>query len=288
MELDNSSNQNDSLIIPKIIHYCWFGGNPLPELAQKCIKSWEKYCSNYEIKRWDESNFDFNCCEYVREAYEEKMWAFVSDYARFKILYENGGVYLDTDVELIKPIDDIVEKGPFLGLEESDETNIALATGLGFAANAGFDLLKEVLDDYHQSHFEKDKDGTYQTVVARVTKIVLKHGNIYPDRITEVAGITIYPPEFFCPMSYYMNKINVTENTRSIHHYMASWTAPEVREIFKIKKYLSNKSGIRKVMGDAMIYILKIIYKLKTTGLKGIVGYIRNKLRLTKFDGNNT
>ena len=97
--------------IPKIIHYCWFGGNPLPELAQKCIESWKKYCPDYEIKRWDETNFDLDCCDYVREAYQEKKWAFVSDYARFKILYEYGGVYFDTDVELIKPIDDIVEKG---------------------------------------------------------------------------------------------------------------------------------------------------------------------------------
>ena len=131
-------------MIPKIIHYCWFGGNPLPELAQKCIESWRTYCPDYEIKRWDETNFDVNCCDYVRKAYEVKMWAFVSDYARFKILYENGGVYFDTDVELIKPIDDLLAKGSFMGLEESDK--VFVAPGLGLAANPGLDLTEELLD----------------------------------------------------------------------------------------------------------------------------------------------
>ena len=104
-------------MIPKIIHYCWFGGNPLPELAIKCIESWKKYLPDYEIKEWNESNFDINCCAYVREAYEAKKWAFVSDYARFWILYQHGGLYFDTDVELIKSIDDLIVKGAFMGCE---------------------------------------------------------------------------------------------------------------------------------------------------------------------------
>ena len=106
----NKEKRESVKMIPKIIHYCWFGGNPLPELAQKCIASWKKYCPDYEIKEWNESNFDLNCCDYVREAYEAKKWAFVSDYARFWILYHEGGVYFDTDVEVLKPIDTIVEK----------------------------------------------------------------------------------------------------------------------------------------------------------------------------------
>ena len=259
-------------MIPKIIHYCWFGGNPLPELAEKCIESWKKYCPDYEIKRWDETNFDVNCCDYVREAYEAKMWAFVSDYARFKILYENGGVYFDTDVELIKPIDDIIEKGSFMGLEESDKA--CTAPGLGLAANAGLGLAEEILEDYHHSHFQKDENGSYETVVTRVTNIILKHGDIYPDKITEVAGITIYPPEYFCPLSYYTGEMKITENSRSIHHYMASWVKPESKAILEIKKKLCSKGGIRKVIGNIAVFVLKVIRKVKTVGIRESIKYI--------------
>lgn len=104
-------------MIPKIIHYCWFGRGPLPELAQKCITSWKKYLPDYEIKEWNEDNFDVNIIPYTAEAYKAKKYAFVSDYARFWILYKFGGIYFDTDVEVIRPIDDIVERGNFMGFE---------------------------------------------------------------------------------------------------------------------------------------------------------------------------
>lgn len=105
--------------IPKVIHYCWFGGNPLPSLAEKCIASWRKYLPDYEIKRWDESNFDVNIIPYTKQAYEAKKYAFVSDYARFWILYNYGGLYFDTDVEVIRSMDDIIAAGPFMGCENS-------------------------------------------------------------------------------------------------------------------------------------------------------------------------
>ena len=232
--------------IPKIIHYCWFGGNSLPELAQKCIESWKKYCPDYEIKRWDETNFDLDCCDYVREAYQEKKWAFVSDYARFKILYENGGVYFDTDVELIRPINDIVAKGSFMGLEKSEE--IYVATGLGLAANAGSSLLEEILDDYNHSHFEKNAIGTYETVVTRVTNIVLKHGNIQPDEMSDVAGIRIYPAEYFCPLDFYTGKMEITSNTHSIHHYTASWYNKTQKRILSIQRRFLNHPRMAKFL----------------------------------------
>ena len=266
------------MMIPKIIHYCWFGGKPLPELAQKCIESWKKYCPGYEIKRWDETNFDINCCDYVREAYEAKMWAFVSDYARFKILYENGGVYFDTDVELIKPIDDIITKGSFMGLEKSNKAYTA--PGLGLAANAGLGLAEEVLDSYHNSHFVKNKNGSYETVVTRVTNIILKHGDINRDKITEIAGITIYPPEYFCPLNYYTGEMNITENTRSIHHYMASWVIPESRVALSVKKKLCSKGGVRKVIGNILVFVLKAIGKVRKLGIRKSLEYIWNKIRL--------
>ena len=104
-------------MIPKIIHYCWFGRNPLPESAIKCINSWKKFFPDYEIKEWNEDNFDVNIIPYTKEAYEAKKYAFVSDYARFWILYHHGGLYFDTDVEVIKAMDDIIELGPFMGVE---------------------------------------------------------------------------------------------------------------------------------------------------------------------------
>ena len=259
-------------MIPKIIHYCWFGGNPLPELAQKCIESWKKYCPDYEIKRWDETSFDVSCCDYVQEAYEAKMWAFVSDYARFKILYENGGVYLDTDVELIKPIDDIITKGPFMGLEESSE--VSVATGLGLASDAGLPLFDEILDNYNYSHFEKDENGQYETVVTRVTNIILKHGNILPKEICEVAGITIYPTEFFCPLNYNTGKTTITSNTRSIHHYTASWHNKTQNIIMSIKRRFVNHPYIAKLL--AMPF--RCIEILKNNGFHGLAKFISKKL----------
>ena len=140
-------------MIPKIIHYCWFGGNPLSELAQKCISSWKKYFPEYEIKEWNESNFNLQCCDYVKEAYEAKKWAFVSDYARFWILYHEGGLYFDTDVEVIKPIDDIINNGAFMGCERTGNYGLGVNPGLGIGADPGISLYKEILDDYEKSHF---------------------------------------------------------------------------------------------------------------------------------------
>ena len=126
--------------IPKVIHYCWFGDKELPKLAKKCIKSWNKYCPDYKIVCWTEDNFDVTCNRYVHEAYKAKKWAFVSDYVRLKVVYDNGGIYLDTDVELIKPIDDLIENSGFMGFDEKG----IIATGLGFGAEAGNKIIYEL------------------------------------------------------------------------------------------------------------------------------------------------
>ena len=257
-------------MIPKVIHYCWFGGNPLPELAKKCIESWKKYCPDYEIRRWDESNFDINCCDYVRKAYQEKMWAFVSDYARFKILFENGGVYFDTDVELLKPIDDIVKKSAFMGLEEASE--VCVNSGLGLGANKGLSLFQEILDSYHHSHFEKNETGAYETVVTRVTNIILKHGDIYPDKVTEIAGITIYPPEYFCPLNYYTGEMKLTDNSHAIHHYMATWTNKWDKRIITINRKFAKHTKFARVL----TFPMRVMYKIDQLGLKGTIRFIVN------------
>lgn len=215
-------------MIPKIIHYCWFGRNSLPKNAIKCINSWKKYFPGYEIKEWNEDNFDFNCCAYVKEAYHAKKWAFVSDYARFWILYNYGGLYFDTDVEVIKDMSDIIKEGSFMGCEATDKIvpglGLGVNPGLGLGVNPGLGLYKEILENYQESHFlNSDGSNNYETVVNRTTKILKKHGFKDCNSIQKIADITIYPTEYFCPLDYATGKLEITENSRSIHWYDASW-----------------------------------------------------------------
>ena len=230
-------------MIPKVIHYCWFGGNPLPKSAGKYIESWKKCCPGYEIRRWDESSIDVSSCTYAREAYEAGKWAFVSDYARFLILYRYGGIYFDTDVELIRPIEDILERGAFMGLENnaSGEVN----PGLGLAAPAGHPLLRELLDKYESRHFIRE-DGSinFTTVVAHTTEVLQRHGEKSTERIKCVGDIYLYPNDYFCPLNYLTMQMKITDNTRSIHHFAASWK----RITWKAK--LANR--VKKVAGPVI------------------------------------
>ena len=162
-------------MIPKVIHYCWFGRNPLPSLAIKCIESWRKYLPDYEIKEWNQDNFDVNIIPYTQEAYQVGKYAFVSDYARFWILYKYGGLYFDTDVEVIKPMDDIIARGPFMGCEKdvSDTSVASVAPGVGLGVNPDLGLYKEILEMYSKLSFV-NKDGTYnqKTIVQYTTEIL--------------------------------------------------------------------------------------------------------------------
>lgn len=212
--------------IPHVIHYCWFGGNPLPEQAKRCIESWKRFCPGFEIRQWDESNYDVNKCDYTREAYQAEKWAFVSDYARFDILNTHGGVYFDTDVELIRPIGDILEKGAFLGQEQRTEPDggVAVAPGLGMASQAGNAVFEKMLRMYGERHF-LCADGTpdQTTVVHYMTEQLRSCGLTDTEEIQTVCGITVYPWDYFCPLRYRTDELTITQNTRSIHHYSASW-----------------------------------------------------------------
>lgn len=232
-------------MIPKKIHYIWFGGNPLPSLAKKCIASWRKYMPDYEIVRWDESSFDVRSCGYVLEAYEAKKWAFVSDYARFKILYEHGGVYLDTDVELVRSLDPILEQGPYMGFEvdyrEGSEGRVA--SGLGMAANPGLGLYKTILDSYEKDHFAlPDGSQDLTTVVTRVTRILKEEGLREVPGIQDVAGVRIYPTEYFCPKDPLTLRLSLTKNSYSIHHYDGSWTTGKERFHKKVSYLIGPKA----------------------------------------------
>lgn len=265
-------------MIPKVIHYCWFGGNELPESAQKCIESWKKYCPDYEIREWNESNFDVYGCDYVREAYEAKRWAFVSDYARFKILYENGGVYFDTDVELIRPIDDIVSRGGFMGAENKvfgNEDELKIAPGLGVAVAPKNDLYKELTEAYHHRHFVKE-DGSLnlKTVVAYTTEVLKEKGLLNRNEIQQISEICIYPKEYFCPLDYESGELELTELTRSIHHYSASWHSKMEEYAMSLRRKLNRwmPRKVASVLGFA-------VAKIKCEGWRSFFTYVSGKVK---------
>lgn len=231
-------------MIPKVIHYCWFGGNPLPKSAQKCIASWRKYLPDYEIKEWNESNFDVNIIPYTAEAYKAKKYAFVSDYARFWILYKYGGLYFDTDVEVIKNMDDIIAKGPFMGCENEAKpgatpAQLGIAPGLGIGVNPGLGLYGEILNWYNTHHFITWTGVIEKNVVDITTEILNKNGiEILDDGVLKSSGILIYPKEYFCPKDYITGEMNITDKTKSIHHYSATWVSNKRTFVDKVIKRL--------------------------------------------------
>lgn len=206
-------------MIPKIIHYCWFGGNPLPELAQRCIASWKRYCPDFEIIEWNESNFDINCCDYVCEAYEAKKWAFVSDVARLYALVNFGGIYMDTDVEVLRPLDDLLQYEAVSGFESKER----IQTGL-MACREGQPLFVELLHEYDDAHFVKE-DGTYDTTtnVTRITNTCLKYGLRLDNSMQTVNGFTLLPYDYLCPKNVETKIVTLTENSMVIHHFDGSW-----------------------------------------------------------------
>lgn len=216
-------------MIPKVIHYCWFGGNPLPKLAQKCLKSWKKYAKDYEIIEWNESTYDLSTAPlYVRQAYEAKKWAFVTDYVRLQVVYEHGGIYMDTDVELKKRLDPLLVHKAYFGFEDSAHIN----TGLGFGAEKGTPILKELMDDYSHIPFLK-ADGTPDLTPcpARNTQVFLRYG-LKQDDSEQVLDDRIYilPSAKLCPMDYYMQLREGYKDAYSIHWFSGSWYSEKERE----------------------------------------------------------
>ena len=253
-------------MIPKIIHYCWFGGNPLPDLAKKCIASWEKYCPDYQIIRWDESNYDLAACDYVREAYEAKKWAFVTDVARLDVLVNFGGIYMDTDVEVIRPLDSLLSYEAVSGFE----TEFQISTGL-MACRKGHPLFQEFLRDYDGKHF-LNEDGSYDTTtnVIRITEICQKYGFQGNNQKQTVRGFTLLPKDYLCPKDYKSRRIHITRNTLTIHHFNASWVKGELR-------YAYDFADRCKLPG--MFYVGRLIGEAKYHGFTGLVKFVTRKIR---------
>lgn len=224
--------------IPKVIHYCWFGRGKMPAIAEKCIKSWKRYCPGYEIVCHNEDNFDITQNKYAKEAYDAKKWAFVSDYVRLKVLYDEGGIYMDTDVELIKPVDDLISEGGYMGFDD----NGIVSTGLGFACEKGNKLVGILLEDYDDISFIRP-DGSYDITPCpdRNTKTLKKLGLDTDIKDQVFMGIHMLPEDYLCPMKYYTGKKIITKNTYSIHHFCASWTSKTAKRTLFIKRIIGVK-----------------------------------------------
>ena len=224
--------------IPKVIHYCWFGKGKMPTLAEKCIESWKKYCPDYKIVCWSEENFDITVNRYAKEAYEAGKWAFVSDYVRLKVLYDEGGIYLDTDVELIKPLDKLIEENGYMGFDD----NGVVSTGLGFACEKGNELVGSLLADYDDISFVLP-DGSYDMTPCpdRNTKVLVRLGMDLDNKDQVFMGIRMLPEDYLCPMKYYTGRKIITENTYSIHHFCASWTSKTAKRTLLVKRIVGVK-----------------------------------------------
>lgn len=300
-------------MIPKIIHYCWFGGNPLPELAQRCIASWRKFLPEYEIWQWTEPqndsdsdnlnvnlndnesesdkenrlfdkklSFDVNIIPYTTEAYRQKKYAFVSDYARFWILYRYGGIYFDTDVEVIRPMDDIIERGNFMGFEvDPDGENTPgryaprycfdVAPGLGFGISKEHPFMQKMMDYYAGLEFKGAvMDPWFKTIVAYTTEKLMDEGLRNVKGIQQVGDITVYPHEYFAPIDVITGRLHITPNTYTIHRYMGSWDKVNDNDnvnqndnrnlIFSIKKL---KKRLRSVLPEWVFYMNNRIKRRK-------------------------
>ena len=226
--------------IPKMIHYCWFGESEKPEIVKKCINSWKMNLQEYEIIEWNEENFDINCNSYVREAHESGKFAFVSDYVRVYALYHFGGIYLDTDVEVFKPFDDLLYHDSFWGFEQ--ENYIATST---IGASKENTLIKSFLDSYQEKRFIKE-DGTHNelTNVAIVTNILNDFGLKMNGEYQELKGIGVfYPQTYFSPYDYINCRKFITENTYAMHHFYKSWLPAKARLKSNIKATAAKMIG---------------------------------------------
>lgn len=241
---------SDYTKIPKIIHYCWFGKKDKPNIVKRCIASWKSHLYDYEIIEWNENNFDIDSNDFVKQAYESGKFAFVSDYVRVYALYNYGGIYLDTDVEVLKPLDRFLNHNSFWGFEEKNY--IATST---IGAAKGNALIKKILDSYNGKKFILE-DGRFDTLtnVSIVTKIIEDRGIQMNGKFQELKDIAVfYPQTFFSPYDYINCRNFLTENSYTIHYFYKSWLPVNDRIKSKIKSILAKIIG-----GDTIAKLRKV------------------------------
>jgi mannosyltransferase OCH1-like enzyme len=220
----------------------------MPESMLRCIDSWRRFFPGYEIKEWNESNFDVNLLPYTQEAYTAKKYAFVSDVARFWVLYHVGGIYFDTDVEIISSFDEIITKGAFMGVESHCKAGEMpnVNPGLGLGAEKGNPVIKSIFDYYNTLRFlDEDGEKNPGTVVTHTTHVLYEqYGLKSSNEIQELNGITIYPMDYFCPFDDLTGVLRPTANTRSIHWFAKTWT-DQPMWYFKMTRVLHRIFGVR-------------------------------------------
>ena len=227
-------------MIPKTIHYCWFGRNEKPKLAQKCIASWKKFCPDYEIIEWNEDNFDINACLYVKEAYQCKKYAFVTDYVRLYVMYTYGGIYMDTDVEVTKTLDSFLMHHAFSGFE----SDIHIPTGI-MASEQGFPLFNHLLSYYENiSFYDSSGNPNLTTNVTTITNMLTSKGFVPNGKYQEIEGFALYPKDYFCPYTPSTGILEKTSNTAAIHWFNKSWIPQHLRLRFYIMRPLHRIFGV--------------------------------------------
>ena len=214
--------------IPKIIHYCWFGGGPISPESRKCMESWKKYCPDYKIIEWNEQSFDISTSRYAQQAYEAKKYAFVSDYVRLAVLYEYGGIYLDTDVELVRPLDELLEYKGFIGMERSTPTphgrTLLVNTGSGVGAEPGCEMIGKMLAAYRDASFlQKNGKPDLYACTLRDTPLFTEAGLQQKNVRQELDGFLVLPTDCFSPYDYVTERMHRTRRTFGIHYCHGSW-----------------------------------------------------------------
>lgn len=264
-------------MIPKIIHFCWFGGSTKNKMIEKCINSWKKYCPDYEIIEWNESNYDTSKQAFVKRAYDEKKWAFVSDYARIDILYKYGGIYLDTDVELLSCLDSFLEYDFYAGFESNAFVNF----GIGFGSIKDHFVLRDILDFYKNIEFPNNDFDLSMLSCPRIqTDALKKYGLICNNKNQVFNNCYIFNSEYFCPMSFKTGKIQITDKTVSIHHFDMSWNPNSFKSIkyleWRIIEIWGEKWG--KIISSLVSFPSKIImHKEEGTLAKYILFLLKRK-----------
>lgn len=248
--------------IPKIIHYCWVGDKPKPQSVLYCIESWKRCCPDYEIREWNEANYDFTKNEYMRQAYEAKKWGFVPDYARLDIIYEYGGIYLDTDVEMVHSFDELLENDCFFGFEDTGDGEHFVNCGHGFGAAPHHEAVKLARDLYDHLNFDGDSPNPLASPYY-TTQSLRQLGLVQENRDQTLPGVQVFASDVLCPKNFRTGKLHKTARTVSIHHFTASWVDEKIKAEMAHQQKLRNIFGT--VLGNRVLYAESVFRKYPVT-----------------------
>lgn len=265
--------------IPKKIHYCWFGNSEKPESVLKCINSWKKHCQDFDIIEWNESNYDIKANKYIEDAYSEKKWAFVSDFVRLDVVYKYGGIYLDTDIEVIKSLDELLNNYEYFGIEAQ---NLNIASGLGFGAERHTTNIKELRDMYLDlSFYNEDGSLNLKPCPLYITDYFIKKGFVRKDETQVVHNCKIYKSVVLSPINYLTGEFKCTSETLSIHKYDASWLDDSDKKIHsievKVRMKIKGKVGV--ILGKIYRKGYRLIYAIKNKELISLITEKKKKMK---------